>query len=219
MSEIIFTKKISFPKKVNYAVAGINPARRQNIGKDNQQSLFQQSNGIISTKNKAFLAFGQKVEKQNNSVILHENAHLSGSGPQASGMPVYNTRNIHGYNVIVGGHQNVLVPAMISFMATKPQIEKTMKAARYTINGAEAPSSLGGQAGILSAADKNVAAQGRAILSAAETAFGKRSEFDEKLQQKDIQKTDTRLTPKLIAKTKGGKPKKHGVGQRIDFTV
>lgn len=185
-----------------------------------QQPMYKDPYGNITTKAQAMASFEGYVNNQNSAIKAHEEAHKSAAGPQASGSPAYNTTSIFGHTLITGGHQGVNVPSEIGFMAAKPQIENTIRAAQYTINGAEAPLTLGGMAGELSDADKAVAARGRVVLSSAKLAFRQRETIDSRLNRLEGKIPDGALKPEQVAKTEGkatSNPQKNVVGGKLDF--
>lgn len=196
------------------SVHGIGVPRRIDAHEQNAQNQQRQQKqrqmfhdpvtGKISSQQETLAAFKGRVKEQNDGIIAHEEAHKRAAGPQAIGSPHYNTKTVnvagHPVSIITGGHQMVAVPDTISFQATKPQIERTMRAAEYAVRGAEAPSSLGGRAGELSDADRSVAEKGRAVLSAAQAAFGKRSELEDRLQRQGENSSGGKLTDKQVAR-------------------
>lgn len=218
-------KGIVYPKPVySTTVSNVNGNNQRQNGQrsaqQKKQTMYKDPFGNITTKGQAMASFEGQINNQNRAIMAHEEAHKAASGPQASGSPVYNTTSIFGHTLITGGHQNVNVPGEISFMAAKPQIENTMRAAQYTINGAEAPAALGGQAGELSAADRSVAARGRAVLSAARMAFGQRETIDARLNRLEGTTPDGALKPEQIdkAQKKGvSDPQQKVVGGQLNY--
>ncbi len=201
---------ILYPRQIE-GRSYLNGNNYQNLHAHEDKPFFQApATGAVMDKKQADLAFAGQVEKQNAKVRAHEEAHRLAAGPQAVGSPQYQTANINGHTVITGGHQVVNVPAMVSFKSSKPKIQETIRAAEYTIAGAEAPASFDE----LSAADKAVAARGRAVLSAARTAFGKRGNLDDRLKNGG-HNTNGALSDKQVARAeKSAQP-----GQRLNFMI
>jgi len=217
------TNGITYPTPIYPNTVNGQQNRQQNgqrVGQQYQQPLYKDQNGNLTTKTQAMLSFEGRINEQNKAIQSHEEAHMRAAGPQANGSPVYNTTSIFGHTLITGGHQGVNVPSEIGFMAAKPQIENTMKAAQYTINGAEAPSTLGGMAGELSDADRAVAARGRAVLSSSKLAFRQRETIDSRLQRLEGTVPDGALKPEQVAKAEGkgaSNPQKKAVGERLNI--
>ncbi len=148
---------------------------------NNSKSKDQKSN-----KSEAFSIYEKNIQKQNERIIRHEEAHKAAAGPQAIGSPQYETKtDPNGRVIITGGHQKIAVPKMINKdSAPAEQIEKTKKAAEYVVKGAEAPASFDS----LSDADVAIAAKGREILSSIEAIPVKKAVSEE--NSKDNQRRE-----------------------------
>ena len=110
---------------------------------------------------------GQKLSKEEAKtksyadVYRHESAHLAAAGKYAaSGIHI----DFDGNGIATGGHVNVKMPTL-----NRKNLDETINHAQTVIKSAEAPASFDE----LSDADKNVAAQSRAVLSQALALKGK----------------------------------------------
>jgi|GEM_PF-3193174 len=212
-------RKVQDPRQPQYQQA-FGQQRQHSLNPQGQnqqqqpQSLFEDpGSGQVLPEKEALMAFKGRIENQNARVIAHEKAHEAAAGQYAIGSPVYNTKTVSFGNeqikAIEGGHQMVKMPSPVSFKASKPKIMETMNHAETVTRSAEAPSDE------LSAADKSIAAKGRAIYSMAQAAFGKRTDYESRLNRKP----EGALTDKDItqAEQSDGKPKKPVLGANLDL--
>jgi len=187
MSIDAISSGLKYPEqKQNGYAFGAQPVRQARINAENKnESVFKPAARSQSSENLSIDVYEKQIQKQNELVRKHELAHQSFSGRMASGSPVYETTtDKDGRLIITGGHQGINVPSSINEANSLKDINFAKESAKLVIAGAEAPQSFDA----LSDADKNVAAKGRTLLAAAETAQAKRlslsSEFGINPEQK-----------------------------------
>ncbi len=146
--------KISIPKQVNNGPA--NKKGPQEGGYLNPQDK------KVTTKKKAFEGFQAMKDKRYNDVMSHEQAHLSAAKHlAASGIHLDYDSN----GVVSGGHVMINVPQAGTKGMSKKKLEQIKTDAGIAREAAAAPSSLGGDAGKLSDADKAIISRASSVMS------------------------------------------------------
>ena len=136
--------------------------------------------------------FGYPVHltTQEDGVNKHEDLHQQVAGSFAKGKTIETGSDELGNAIATGGHVEVKMPPSVTFQAPMSQIEKAEQHARIIAESAIAPASLGGDAGILSAADQSVYAQATSAIGAASSAKSQRTAFEGQIAQQSGQKPD-----------------------------
>lgn len=153
------------------------------------QSLYQAPNGQVGTQEQAQSIFSQQVaeksKQRNQDVQKHEDLHELVAGPFATGKTIDFGSDQAGNPIATGGHVNVQMPPIVSFKAPMAQIQQAEEHARAVAASAIAPSTLGGDAGTLSSADKSVFAQASIGLGTATAAKSQRLVFEGQIASRE----------------------------------
>ncbi len=135
----------------------------------------QQKNGFlnpeskkVTTREQAFEGFNKMKQQRYDDVMAHEQAHLSAAGHlAASGIHLDYGAN----GVVTGGHVMIRVPEAGSADMPEDKLKQIISDARIARQAADAPSSLGGDAGELSGADKRIIAKASRVESTTKLAL------------------------------------------------
>jgi hypothetical protein len=169
-----------------------NPVKQENKNSsgDNDKNFLDPTSGnLVNQKQGTELntqrtgEYEQSIEKNNEGIRLHEEAHQTESGPQASGGPVVNfgSTDKDGRKIATDGHQMINIPEKATPQQSIQMIDKAIQAAKFVIKGALAPLNAGVPAphNQLSDADKSVANKGQSILSASQAAKQQRMQLEQ----------------------------------------